>query len=64
MDGLLNERTDTVHRFETEEPDLRTACGASRTLDTDQLRRISLERAAADDAIDKCGRCFEEGGGY
>lgn len=64
MDALLNERTDTAHRLERGEPDPRTACGASRTLDADQLRTIPLERAATDDGISKCGRCFEDGGGY
>jgi hypothetical protein len=64
MDGILNEHTQTVHRHEAGEPALDTVCGASNGLDSEQLRAVSVEKAAADHDTDRCGRCFDDGGGY
>jgi hypothetical protein len=40
-----------------------TAIRITRTLDPDRLETVPVERAASDDAVSKCGRCFD-GGGY
>lgn len=64
MDGILNEHTQTVHRHEAGASDLDTACGASRNLEPGQLRAVPVRQATAAFDADRCGRCFEDGGGY
>jgi hypothetical protein len=64
MEGLLNETTGTVHEIRAEEPVLEADCGVTNHLDADQLRRVPVERATTELGADKCGRCFEDAGGY
>jgi hypothetical protein len=64
MDVVVNEHTGTVHRQKPGSAFPHAVCGATYHLDRDRLRRTSPERAARDDRITKCGRCFDEGGGY
>jgi len=64
MDGVLNEHTQTVHRHESGEPELHTVCGVSYTLDPEHLLAMPVEKAATDHDADRCGRCFDDGGGY
>ncbi|MFB6156758.1 MAG: hypothetical protein ABEJ34_02825 [Haloferacaceae archaeon] len=62
--GVLNEHTRTVHKQETGASTFHTVCGATHLLDPDRLREVPVERALADHSATKCGRCFEDGGGY
>lgn len=63
MNIVLNEATETVHKPEAAtEPN--TACGVSRTLGADRLRVLPLREATAEYDISRCGRCFEDAGGY
>lgn len=64
MDGVLNETTRTVHRTRPGGSDLQTECGATYHLAPDQLRVTSVERATAEVDAGKCGRCFDDAGGY
>lgn len=64
MEGVLNEATDTVHRADPEGDALETACGLARDVDAEWLRTVRVERAVDADEARKCGRCFEEAGGY
>jgi hypothetical protein len=64
VDGILNEYTNTIHRHQTGAPALHAACGVTHDLAVDQLRVISIERASTDYDADRCGRCFDDGGGY
>lgn len=70
MDVVLNEATETVHRPDRAAAELDTACGVTHHLAPDlltgpeRLRAISLERAVIDYGASKCGRCFDDGGGY
>jgi hypothetical protein len=64
MNGVLNEHTRTVHKRRTGASDLRTVCGVARTLDSDQLRTVPLRRASVESDVTRCGRCFEDAGGY
>lgn len=64
MDGVLNEYTETVHKHEPGTEELHTVCGVSYNLSSDQLRSIPVEQAASGYGANKCGRCFEDGGGY
>lgn len=64
MDGILNEYTNTVHKHETGTADLHTPCGVTHNINPDQLRAISVHQATTEYDANKCGRCFEDGGGY
>lgn len=64
MDGVLNQHTETIHKHEWGAPDLHTVCGATYNLDADGLRQIPVEQAVTDVDASKCGRCFDDGGGY
>lgn len=64
MDGVLNETTKIVHKHQKERSDLEAACGATYDLNRDQLRMTPIRQAIADRSADKCGRCFEDAGGY
>lgn len=64
MDGVLNETTNTVHRHERSKSDLESACGATYHLRREKLRMTTVDRAVSALSADKCGRCFEDGGGY
>jgi hypothetical protein len=64
VEGVLNERTETVHKRESTESNPRTVCGVARHLDPAPSRETSVERAVARDGVHKCGRCFDDGNGY
>lgn len=61
---ILNETTMTVHRHESGSTGLHTVCGVTHHLNQSQLREITAERAGADASATRCGRCFDDGGGY
>lgn len=63
MKAVVNRTTETVHKRATEGPK-ETLCGATSHVDSGQLERTSLERARSAHGASKCGRCFEDGGGY
>lgn len=62
--GVVNVNTMTVHRRDLANAGAETACGLTSHVDPNRLRKTALEEAAADLAVSKCGRCFEEAGGY
>jgi hypothetical protein len=64
MAGVLNETTRTVHELRAEEPRLRTECGVANHLEGEQLRKVSVDRATRELDASKCGRCFDDAGGY
>lgn len=64
MDVILNEPTKTVHKHEPGALDPHTECGVTYHVAPDQLRMLPLEQAATDYNASKCGRCFDDGGGY
>lgn len=61
---VLNETTRTVHKHRPGPAGRRTACGDTRTLNAENLTPISVELATIEDDADRCGRCFEDAGGY
>lgn len=63
-DAVLNETTKTVHRHARGNSDLQTVCGLTHHVNPDQLRTTSVKRATTDFDASKCGRCFDDGGGY
>jgi hypothetical protein len=64
MDGLLNEATNTVHRQSLNERKLHSTCGVTYNVPKDHLRQVAIEREVTATTTSKCGRCFEDGGGY
>lgn len=64
MDGILNEVTNTVHKQEFSTSDLKTPCGITYNVSEDQLRQTTIDQLVTTASTTKCGRCFEEGGGY
>ncbi len=64
MDGVLNQSTNKVHKHEAGTADFRTRCGATSHVSHDDLRLISVDRALEETATNRCGRCFDDGGGY
>lgn len=64
MTGVVNGNTMTVHRRNLANAGAETVCGLTSHVDPDQLRTTALDEAAADVAVSKCGRCFDETGGY
>jgi len=64
MELVLNETTKTVHKHETSAATLHTECGVTHNLDPDRLELITDDSPVTDHDAQKCGRCFEDGGGY
>lgn len=64
MDGVLNETTRTVHKHETGESDFQSECGATANLAHEDLRIVPVEIASSSTDVIRCGRCFEDAGGY
>ena len=64
MRGVLNETTRTVHKHQIGRSDFQTKCGATAHLSHNQLRLVSVERTVANSNVIKCGRCFDDAGGY
>ncbi|GAA0269296.1 hypothetical protein GCM10009000_101810 [Halobacterium noricense] len=64
MEGVLNERTATVHKKGVENPYSRTKCGATNDVGHDDIRTVAVERALDDFDACRCGRCFSDAGGY
>ncbi len=64
MDGILNEVTNTVHKQETGGRELHTVCGVTYNIAVDQLEPGGIDQLVTSPNTSKCGRCFEDGGGY
>lgn len=64
MKGLLNEVTDTIHKHQRGEIDFQTRCGAISHVSHDNFQVTSVEQTIATGDVSKCGRCFDDGGGY
>ena len=61
MTVVVNKATDKMHKQETGKTQFHTACGVSYHMDPDQLQLTSLEQLSTPQ---KCGRCFDDGGGH
>lgn len=64
MQGILNERTQKVHKLESETVDPRPECGATTRVDHDDIRVVPVDEVVEETEIDRCGRCFSDAGGY
>ena len=63
MDGILNESANTVHKQEVGKQTLESPCGATNNLSRDQLCQAAINQLVSTTTT-KCGRCFDDGGGY
>lgn len=61
MTRLLNERTGTIHK--PGPTDDGTACGALRHVPRRYVISVGDE-GQVDDETERCGRCYEDTGGY
>lgn len=65
MNGVLNETTNTIHKRETGSADFQTECGATYHVSHDHLRIVAAIESTTDaTSATKCGRCFDDAGGY
>lgn len=65
MKIILNEVTNTIHKQGTGRLDLQTVCGATNHVPQDNLRCTTVIESEIDRIpTSKCGRCFDDGGGY
>lgn len=62
MKLVLNEHTETAHRPSTDGSFYLAACGALSAVSDDHVRTSADD--GSDDEFDRCGRCFENAGGY
>jgi hypothetical protein len=64
MKRLLNEHTGTIHRQRTGTASTTTACGALRHVSHRNITPLEIDELEFDDELARCGRCFEDTGGY
>ena len=64
MKIVMNMRTNTAHKPSSEGSSHPAACGALRYVPENRIRTISAEAIVHNDEIDRCGRCFDDVGGY
>lgn len=64
MDGVLNEVTNTVHKHERGKSDFQTTCGSLSHVSHDNLRMTVFGSIGDIPSASRCGRCFEDAGGY
>ncbi|QLG50388.1 hypothetical protein [Natrinema halophilum] len=64
MNGVLNETTNKIHKYEAGRSDFQTACGATSHVAHEHLRLIPIEQAVSESEAIRCGRCFTDGNGY
>jgi hypothetical protein len=61
MSYVINDVTDKVHKQGDGRSELSTACGVTYQMDAERLKMTASEKLPTGE---KCGRCFEDGGGY
>ena len=64
MQGVLNVTTSTVHKQKPTQSEFDTQCGATTFVPDDRLEVTSLEAKVGEPEVRRCGRCFDEAGGY
>ena len=62
MTRLLNDRTGTIHK--PGPTDDGTACGALRYVPQQHITAVGDDERGVDDETERCGRCYEDTGGY
>ncbi|KTG08079.1 hypothetical protein AUR64_00420 [Haloprofundus marisrubri] len=63
MRAVLNERTETVHKFNDDHAHRLAVCGALFHVSEESTVVVDLADTDDDDTS-RCGRCFDGAGGY
>lgn len=61
---ILNETTMTIHEREAGVGEYQVSCGHLNHVGQENLRITRDPTVTEEPTTSKCGRCFEEGGGY
>ncbi|WP_115862661.1 hypothetical protein [Halorussus litoreus] len=64
MERILNEHTGTVHKSRRGTTSDEAVCGALRHVPHRQVTSVPNEETGVEEGVERCGRCFEEAGGY
>ncbi len=64
MKHLLNERTGTVHKTRPDTTGTEAACGALRHVAPRHVTSVATTETPGGTDEDRCGRCFDDAGGY
>ncbi|WP_247728368.1 hypothetical protein [Halovivax limisalsi] len=62
MHRIVNVHTNTIHRASENPVAQRTTCGALRHVPSHHVERLGEDGPPAD--ASRCGRCFDDAGGY
>ncbi|WP_224448026.1 hypothetical protein [Haloprofundus salilacus] len=63
MRGVLNEQTKTVHKS-TDQTHRLAACGALFHVSAESTVSVDVADAVDEGDASRCGRCFDDAGGY
>ncbi|WP_435178964.1 hypothetical protein [Halorussus sp. AFM4] len=64
MKRILNEHTGTLHRLRPGSTGGATACGALRHVPRRYVTTVGSDEVRLGEDVDRCGRCFDDAGGY
>lgn len=64
MRRILNDTTRTVHKPCEESDSKSTACGSLRHVPETRTKVVSAGEIRIENGITRCGRCFDDAGGY
>lgn len=64
MQIILNEVTETIHKPSRDGNKHPAACGALRHVSNDHIQALTVESLSSHQGSNRCGRCFEDAGGY
>ncbi|WP_224333085.1 hypothetical protein [Haloprofundus halobius] len=64
MRGVLNEQTKTVHKPNDDHAHRLAACGALFHVSEESTVVVDLATAVDEGGASRCGRCFDDAGGY
>lgn len=62
--GILNETTMTLHKQESGMAEFQTPCGHVTHIPQERLQIVDIGALATNYNTDRCGKCFEDAGGY
>lgn len=64
--GLVNTHTNTVHKPAQQRTHRATVCGALQHVLDGQIARLATTEAEIIEqaSVQRCGRCFDDAGGY
>lgn len=64
MQRIINTQTKTIHKPRDEQDSDTAECGSLKHVPRGRTRIVSDDAIRTEDAVDRCGSCFEDAGGY